>query len=481
MANELGNFVEKSAHKKIVVRSILISSAVSLLVGGAVSGIIVYQQYKKYDDPNVKKLLEVYDIMVDEYFFGEETINKDVVDAAINGMTSCGDNYTFYTDNKEDQHLSTTQKGLGYKFIYYGGNAYVQWTYGNAPCNEVGLSEGDIILSSWVNDEEKVFADLSYDEFIDAIYNESSSTLKYRIIDKETSSEKIIQFERGDYYYYGAKKIDIKKVDGKLLATIKVDTFLDQNLSSRVQTILANIEKDEGQQIDQLTIDLRSNGGGYVQSAVNLCGLFLPKGSTVLEYVYKDGTTESYKTSSNPSFSHIKHFNIIQDRNSASASETFALAMKYAKNATIFGTTSYGKGIVQSLKYFSDGSVLRYTSAKSQYPISQNEAVCIHGIGIAPSEGYDLNDCLYYYGELDLEAYTQEEQDEIKNRIIRSINLLLGTTYESYNESLEKYQEAKSLSITSSMNLETGRMLQKELYDYYLLKMESFMNTYIGE
>ena len=71
MANELGNFVEKSAHKKIVVRSILISSAVSLLVGGAVSGIIVYQQYKKYDDPNVKKLLEVYDIMVDEYFFGD--------------------------------------------------------------------------------------------------------------------------------------------------------------------------------------------------------------------------------------------------------------------------------------------------------------------------------------------------------------------------------------------------------------------------
>ncbi|MGM9858340.1 MAG: S41 family peptidase [Bacilli bacterium] len=481
MANELGNFVEKSAHKKVVVRSIIISSAISLLVGGAVSGIVVYQQYKKYDDPNIAKLLEVYDIMIDEYFFGEEDIDKSVVDAAINGMTSCGDNYTFYTTNKEDQHLSTTQQGLGFKFIYYGGNAFVQWTYGNAPCNEVGLSEGDVILSSWVNDEEKVFADLSYSEFIDAIYNDESNTLKYRILDKETNSEKIIQFDRGDYYYYGAKKIDSRIVGGKLIATIKVDTFLDQHLEVTVRNVLKLIEDEHGQQIDQLTIDLRSNGGGYVQSAVNLCGLFLPKGSTVLQYVYKDGTVESYKTSTNPTYSHIKKFNIIQDRNSASASETFALAMKYAKDATIFGTTSYGKGIVQSLKYFSDGSVLRYTSAKSQYPISQNEAVCIHGIGIAPSDGYDLNDCFYFYGELNLEAYTQEEQKEIKDRIIRSVNLLLGTSYASYNEALEKYQEARSLSITSSMNLETGRLLQKELYDYYLVRMESFKTTYIGE
>ncbi len=83
--------------------------------------------------------------------------------------------------------------------------------------------------------------------------------------------------------------------------------------------------------------------------------------------------------------------------------------------------------------------------------------------------------------QCEIEITELEEQNEIKNRIVRSINLLLGTTYESYNESLEKYQEAKSLSITSSMNLETGRVLQKELYDYYLLKMESFMNTYIGE
>ena len=480
MSNDLGNFVEKTVYKKGIAKSILISSAISLIAGGVGGGVLVYQNYKQYNNEDIKKLLEVYDIMVDEYFFGEDDISSKVTSSAINAMASCGDKYTFYTATQADQNLSTTQYGIGFKYIFYGGNAYVQWTYGAAPCAEKGLSEGDIILSSYVDGEELVLSTLDYAGFTNAIQNYNSNVLKYKVFDYETQQEIIVEFERGDFYYYGAKRIDSRIVDGKLLATIKVDTFLDQHLDVTVKNILKLIEEEHGKKIDQLTIDLRSNGGGYVQSAVKLCGLFLPRGSTVLQYLYKDGTIEDYKTDSNPSYSHIKQFNIIQDAGSASASETFALAMKYAKNATIFGQTSYGKGIVQSLKYFDDGSVLRYTSAKSQYPINQNESVCIHGIGIAPTTEYNLNDVFYYYGELDLTEFEEDEVLEIKQRIIRTINIILNTEHTNYDDAITSYQSTKGLDVTGSMNLETGKSLQKELYDYYLTCLESFKTTYIG-
>ena len=86
MSNDLGNFVEKTVYKKAIAKSILISSAISLIAGGVGGGVLVYQNYKQYNNEDIKKLLEVYDIMVDEYFFGEDDISSKVTSSAINGL-----------------------------------------------------------------------------------------------------------------------------------------------------------------------------------------------------------------------------------------------------------------------------------------------------------------------------------------------------------------------------------------------------------
>jgi len=141
--------------------------------------------------------------------------------------------------------------------------------------------------------------------------------------------------------------------------------------------------KSEG--MTRLIFDVRGNGGGLFDAAVDLADLFLPEGVVT----YTQGKDE------NPTYYKSDSFTILDvpmvlliDENSASSSEVFAGAMKYYGAAKLVGTQSFGKGIVQTIYGLYDGSALKVTSARYYTPGGE----CIHEVGITPDVVSELAD-----------------------------------------------------------------------------------------
>jgi carboxyl-terminal processing protease len=136
--------------------------------------------------------------------------------------------------------------------------------------------------------------------------------------------------------------------------------------------------------MDRLIIDLRDNPGGVLTEACNIADMLLPEG-TITYTENKQGERKYYNSDAESLDIPIV---ILINGNSASASEVLTGALKDYGKAYVVGTTSYGKGIVQDVYPFYDGSGISLTSAKYYTP----NGVCIHEIGIEPDETVELPD-----------------------------------------------------------------------------------------
>ena len=142
--------------------------------------------------------------------------------------------------------------------------------------------------------------------------------------------------------------------------------------------IIKTAENMKKEGIDSLIIDVRDNSGGYLTAASDVASLFLKKGATIYSLESKEETEtfldetdayEEYKTI------------VLINKHSASASEILAAALRDSYGATLVGETSYGKGKVQQTKTLTDGSMVKYTSAKWLTPLGE----CIDEVGLIPS------------------------------------------------------------------------------------------------
>ena len=110
--------VDKIKRKSIITT--IITSVTTLLIGGFIGAKIIHSKYEIYDNPEVQKFMDVYNIMVDEWLYGDEDYEDSLIDNAIDSLVNNDDPYTFYTTKDESQNLTMTQKGLGFRYIYYG-------------------------------------------------------------------------------------------------------------------------------------------------------------------------------------------------------------------------------------------------------------------------------------------------------------------------------------------------------------------------
>ena len=163
----------------------------------------------------------------------------------------------------------------------------------------------------------------------------------------------------------------------------------------------------ENQGMQKLIIDLRNNGGGYLESAEETANLFLENGKLIYSLENKDAKADHYdKTDANKTYS----IAILLNGTSASASEILAAALKdsYEYGVYFVGTTSYGKGLVQQTYDLSDGSMAKYTSARWLRPNGQ----CINGIGLTPD----------YY--VQYEGLYDESGNKIDEQLQKAIEVL---------------------------------------------------------
>ena len=326
---------------------------------------------------------------IDDYYLNEIDNNK-IQDGIYKGMVdSLGDQYTVYYTADEYKQFTTassgTYCGIGVTVsqnVTTGAITIVK-TFKKGSGAEEGMLPGDMIYKI----EGKKIEGLELSKVVSQIKGEEGTFVKVTVL--RNGKEIEFNLER--------RKLEVDTVtsrmeekDGKKIGYIAVSEF-DEVTASQFKSALKELEK-EGMQ--GLVIDLRDNPGGLLDVTCEMLDRMIKKGILVYT-VDKNGKRVDEEATDNLSFD--KPVAILVNGNSASASEVFSGARKDYKAATLVGTNTFGKGIVQSIVPFEDGTAMKVTVSKYYTPNGVN----IHGTGIKPDVVEELNKEALKDGKLD--------------------------------------------------------------------------------
>lgn len=325
---------------------------------------------------DVSEILGNFREVIEKNFLGEIN-DEDLLNGAIKGyVEGLNDEYTEYFTKEEWEEFETSTMGnycgVGiYMTVNDDGNVIVLSTVKGTPAEEANLQENDIIVEV---DGENVLGE--------------SSTVVSNKIKGEAGTKVKIKFARGSEYFdveLERKNIKLYHVESEMLENnigyIEISTF-DDGCSSEFETELMKLKNEN---MSSLIIDLRYNTGGIVTEALNIADMFLPKGATELITVDAKGNKEYSYAKKDALVENIEII-ILTNEYTASASEILAGCLKDNNLATIVGTTTYGKGVIQSVFSLSDGSKLKMTTQEYYTP---NETK-IHEQGITPDVEIEL-------------------------------------------------------------------------------------------
>lgn len=329
------------------------------------------------------KIDSVYNLLRNNWYFAseDENIEQHLVDRALYGMSSSSvDLHTSYMSREEVEGFTSSIDmgfvGIGVQYNTTDGLNLITRVFHNSPAEKAGVLPGDIIYSV----DGELCADLDSDEIVNRVRGVEGS-------------EVIMQFLRDN------EIIELTITRGTVQNTA-FGEMLDESVgylqiyqfgSSTGDEVAGYLEMMSQQGLRELIIDLRDDGGGYLDALVSVASSFLPQGTIVMKQVYADGTVE-YSKAKKGMFENIENIVILVNEDTASAAEVLTLALKEQRDdVVVMGTTTYGKGTVQITHTFSDGSALKYTTAKW---LSPND-VWVNGVGITPDIEVRLHDVLY--------------------------------------------------------------------------------------
>lgn len=314
----------------------------------------------------LQELIEQTYLYSDE--IDEEILRESLMKGYIDGL---GDPYSVYYDKEETKALleSTTGEfggiGVGISQNQESGLLTLTVVYENSPGEKAGLKSGDIVYK--VDGEDVTEMDL--DTVVSMIRGEKGTTLEITVLRGETLDEYTCVVTR-DIIEVSTVSYEMK--EGKI-GYIAISGF-EKVTYHQFEEALTDLKK---QNMKSLIIDLRNNPGGNLSTVCDMLDLILPEGKIVYTED-KNGKQETIKSDAEHQLN--IPMVVLINGNSASASEIFAGAVQDYKVATLIGTTTYGKGIVQNVYQLTDGTSLKLTTSEYFTPNGRN----IHGIGIEP-------------------------------------------------------------------------------------------------
>lgn len=327
---------------------------------------------------SISTTLKNFRRIIDKYYIGEIDENK-VLDETIKGyVNGLDDEYTEYMTKEEWEEYQADALG---NFVGVGiymsedknGNTIVVSTIKDTPAEAAGIKAKDIIVE--VDGESVIGTDSS--EIASKIKGEAGSKVKVKVLRNETE---YIDFEME------RKEIKVYHVNGEMkennIGYIELITF-DEGCSDEFKT---KYEELKSKGAKKLIIDLRYNTGGLVEEALKIADMIVPIEKDLLITVDADGNKEVTK-SPNDNIIDMEIVVLVNEY-SASASEILVGALKDNNEATIVGTKTFGKGVIQSVIPLSDGSVLKITT--NEYFTPNN--VKINKIGIEPDVLIELDE-----------------------------------------------------------------------------------------
>jgi len=344
------------------------------------SVIVRVKMKEKVGLPKDDVLRAVWQLLNEKYLYTDKIDASDAGYRAVESLVqSLKDPYTVFLRPQPAQEfqnqINSEISGIGAQVEYHDNALTVVSPITGSPAEKAGVRGGDRILEV----DGKTLAGLTLVEAVNKIRGPKGTTVTLRIL--RDGSEFDLKVERDTI-----KVPEIHISWQGSVAVVKLTQF-GQTTDRELRSLMLDVQKQDPKGI---ILDVRNNPGGLLHAAEIVVSNFLPVGSGVANIVSKD---EEYLevTTDGPTINETVPMVMLVNKGSASASEIVAGALQDAGRAVILGETTFGKGTVQQVLEFSDGSNLKLTIAEWLTPKRRK----INGIGItpdvavAPSEGRD--------------------------------------------------------------------------------------------
>lgn len=344
-------------NKKLIIFLPLIIS-ISIVLG-----ITVGTQFsnRKYISNNDRKLNTILNMVSDGYV---DTIDVNkIIEQTIPHMLNNLDPHTVYIPAKDltevNNELDGSFSGIGISFFIMNDTVRIIEVLSGGPSEKAGLIAGDKIVS--VNDTSFTGSKVTNQEVFKKLRGIKGSSIKLGI--KRSSSDKVLSYDliRGDI---PVNSIDAAYMVEKEIGYVKINKFARTTYDEFLQALVKL--KNEG--AERYILDLRGNGGGFMEMAILMANEFLPENSLI---VYTQGrekkNNQQFWSDGNGSFQDVE-LAVLIDEYSASASEILAGAIQDNDRGLIVGRRSFGKGLVQRQFELADSSAIRMTVSRYHTP-----------------------------------------------------------------------------------------------------------------
>lgn len=367
---------------------VIIAAAVAVCITMLVSRDTFNQKISNVEQQEqmYQKIQKIDQVVSDNslYDVDSETLLNAIGQGVVSGI---GDPYAEYYSSSEYQKLLDEQSGdaVGIGVLLQedssGDYAAVVQVYPDSPAESAGLQPGDLILEV----DGSSVRGMELEEVSDALIGEKGTAVS--LVYRRNGSDSTAEITRRQY---SQSSVTYQVVDGDI-GYLRISSF-EENTPSQLNDALNNLQ---AQQVRGLVLDVRDNAGGDTGSCTECLDQLLPEG--VLGYTRTGSSQRQILATSDDSEIDLP-MAVLVNENTSSMAELFAAAIRDYDKGDLVGTTTYGKGVLQTLYPLDDGSAVRITTAYFDPPASEN----FDGVGLTPDYEVSLGrDQLATMGSMD--------------------------------------------------------------------------------
>lgn len=376
------------------VKGVATGVILTVLAGGGIKAVQYCRSDEILSDLAFTQKIKYLENMIDEEYLGEistDKLEEGVYAGLIYGL---GDVYSrYYTKDEYEQESVTTEGsyvGIGVAMQKYtAGGVQIVECYKGSTAEEAGVKVDDVITA--INGKD--ITDMELPDVVSMIKDNEDKDVVLTVQRKGEDTQEIT---------VKVSNVELPSVFGEMLdentGYIQITEFKGVTVE-QYEEVFADL-KEQG--MERLVVDLRDNPGGLLNVVCDILRDILPEGLIVYTEDKNGNRSEETCDGKNPLDMPLA---VLVNGNSASASEIFAGAVKDYGLGTIVGTTTYGKGVVQSIRQLSDGSAVKLTIANYYTPKGNS----INKTGIQPDVEVELSPEL-----LNQEEITHEEDNQLQ-------------------------------------------------------------------